>query len=142
MIEAAIQRDFILNAACMVQSYAFLGSGWKDRACVQNIDVRCRRSPALIHEWYTARRKARRPDSFDRVRTLLIIQASGCDCEKVVVNNIQVIARREAVCWRENIGFAPTHELFPDFERNRPVVVRSAQAPDCQRRPLCFTIPP
>src|SRR5262245_36847009 len=85
------------------------------------------RRPSLIQQGNPAWREARRPNGFQRIRTLFIIQSSGRDCEEVVIDHSEKIARRKPICRRNDVRLTPTDELFSNFEGERAIVIRRAK---------------
>src|SRR5204863_7931219 len=145
VIKTLVKGEFIFNGARMIPSQARLWSSGKHHSCITQRDARRQfrsRRPALIGKWDAAGRETWRPDGLDRVRAFLDIESSRCDSKKVIIDDCQKVARREAIGWCDDIRLAPPYELLSNFECHRPVVIRRAKLANFTGPPLPFAILP
>ncbi len=134
----------------MVPADAGLRARWVDGAEIDDRQLRsaggsaghercarrfgCRHAPAAVRQRKPAWREPRRPDQVDCIGPALVCEPGRADRQEVVVDDVQQIARGEAVGRVEDVGLAPADELLAGLERETAPAERRAQAADAERR--------
>ena len=90
--------------------------------------------PPLIEQRHAARGQARQPHHLERVAAALDNAAHPRDAEKLCVDDVQEIARREPIGRIENVGLAPADELFADVHGERTASQRGRQPANAETR--------
>src|SRR5690242_14789436 len=105
------------------------GQGWQD-------------DPALAEQGNAARSEPRHPNQLHRIRLVSCGKTRGGHGEKIVLDHIDVIPRREPVGWIQNVRLAPADKLLSQFQGDRTLGVGQAQFLErqCLARP--FAVPP
>jgi len=108
------------------------------RATIDNRNSGCvgwNSGPSFIEERHSGGRHAWRPHDFKCLRARLRDRAHRSDGHKLRVDDVQKVARREAIGRVDDVGLAPADELLPDIEGERTMREGRCQATHRQRRP-------
>src|ERR1041385_5781200 len=141
MVESFVIRSRKFDRSHMVPSHAGLRAAGKRGSLVANAETRRRLfrngRPPLIGQRSAAWRQPWRPHGVNRFGAALVCQARGGYSQKLVIENVEEVARGKAIRRIQNVRLSPSDELLSRFERQAAFVVDATQPPDfTKRRPV------
>ena len=143
VVVAVVEGERVLGGgADVVPARAELRASGEVGRLLRDRDAGGEHGPALVEQRNAAGREARGGHDFDGVRLGAVHDAGGGDGEEVVIDDVEEVARGEAVGGVEDVGLAPADELLAGFDGELAARVGGAEAADGEGGALGRAVPP